>query len=504
MASLSKSKNGFRTIQVVGKDHRRRSIRLGKMDLQTARSIMGYVERLNAAHINGQGLSEELSRWLSEQDGQLYERLVAAHLAPPRDAAILGEFCRAYIAGRSDVKAGTRNECYEPARENLVEFFGKDCDMRSVTPGQADEFKVWLGDKYATSTASRRLKTAKQLFTAAVRRRLLTRSPFEDLKAGSQVNRERDYFVTRDDIASVLGACPDAEWRAIFCLSRFAGLRVPSELRHLTWGDVDWDRNRLHVRSPKTEHHEGKDSRIVPMVPEVRQALDELWVVAPETVHVIERYSAAGKNLITQARRIIKRAGLKPWPKTFHNMRASCVTEWAERHPAHVAAAFAGHSPSVSARHYLQVRESDYEAAIQPVAIAAETVTEGAVQKAVQQSDAAGCSAPQSAPLDMEKPQEMAFSPGFSVIASWPPRTRTPQEITGKTACFGNPGADSGAVEPDSARFPADLLTVIETWPSLTQGTRSQLVNLVRSLIDPNPESRAEPIAEAAVVVRCE
>ena len=64
--------------------------------------------------------------------------------------------------------------------------------------------------------------------------------------------------------------------------------------------------------------------------------------------------------------------------------------------------------------------------------------------------------------------------------------------------------AESGARAAREGQFPDDLLTIIEAWPALTEGTRSQLVNLVRSLIDPSPESKADPIAETAVVVRCE
>jgi hypothetical protein len=42
------------------------------------------------------------------------------------------------------------------------------------------------------------------------------------------VNEERN---------KVLEACPNAEWRLIFALSRFGGLRCPSEHLVLTWAD---------------------------------------------------------------------------------------------------------------------------------------------------------------------------------------------------------------------------------------------------------------------------
>ena len=99
--------------------------------------------------------------------------------------------------------------------------------MRSITPGQCDDYKLWLLDKYAAATASRQLKTAKPFLRAAVRKGPLTQSPFADVKAGAQNNRSRGYFISQDDIAKVLDACPNAEWRTIFALS-CAPPEVPS------------------------------------------------------------------------------------------------------------------------------------------------------------------------------------------------------------------------------------------------------------------------------------
>jgi integrase len=56
----------------------------------------------------------------------------------------------------------------------------------------------------------------------------------------------------------VIDACPDWEWRLLVALARFGGFRVPSEATRLRWQDIDWDRERIKIRSPKAEHHKGK------------------------------------------------------------------------------------------------------------------------------------------------------------------------------------------------------------------------------------------------------
>jgi integrase len=50
----------------------------------------------------------------------------------------------------------------------------------------------------------------------------------------------------------------------------------------LKWSDVDWERNRFRVTSPKTEHHEGKGERWVPIFPELRPFLEEAFELAAE------------------------------------------------------------------------------------------------------------------------------------------------------------------------------------------------------------------------------
>jgi hypothetical protein len=58
--------------------------------------------------------------------------------------------------------------------------------------------------------------------------------------------------------------------------------------------------------------------------------------------------------------KILKRAGLTPWPRLFHNLRASRETELAGEWPLHVAAEWIGNTTLVAAKHYLMVRDKDF------------------------------------------------------------------------------------------------------------------------------------------------
>jgi hypothetical protein len=179
-----------------------------------------------------------------------------------------------------------------------------------------------------------------------------TSDPFFDVKPPSQRNDARKFFVTREAADRVLAACPDAEWRLIFALCRFGGLRCPSELLPLTWNDVDWERNRFLVHSPKTEHLDGGGDRWVPIFPELRPHFEEVFDLAEAgVVNIVVQHRGPNVNLRTQLQRIVCRAGLIKWPKLFQNLRASRQTELAAEYPLRVFCTWIGNSEAVAEKH---------------------------------------------------------------------------------------------------------------------------------------------------------
>ena len=68
-------------------------------------------------------------------------------------------------------------------------------------------------------------------------------------------------------------------------------------------------------------------------------------------------------SLCPQFMRLIKRAGLKPWPRPFHNLPASRETELMHEHPIHVVTAWLGNSPQIAMKHCCMVTEEDFRKA---------------------------------------------------------------------------------------------------------------------------------------------
>jgi len=262
------------------------------------------------------------------------------------------------------VKPATR-AAYRQTTNSLREHFGPDTPLASLTAADADDWRKRVADSgLAPATVAKRVHVARAVFKRAVRWGIIPASPFADLRAGSQANPNRAHYVTPETTAAILAACPDDQWRAIVALCRYAGLRCPSEIVGLRWGDVNWERGRLTVRSPKTAGHDGHAVRVVPIAPELRPILLALFDAAePGTEAVVPRLRDPKMNLRTTFGKIIERAGEAAGPRLFHNLRASCATDWVERFPAHVVAGWLGHSPLIAARHYLQTRDAHFDLA---------------------------------------------------------------------------------------------------------------------------------------------
>lgn len=373
MASLSTNAKGQHRILFFDASGERLSIWLGKKPVAWAKTFTSRVKAIAAAKHIGEPLNRDQCVWLTELSDKYYTKLVKVGLAQPRNrkghqptGPTLGGFIDEYVAGRKDVKPGTKTN-YQTARSKLVLFFGESRQLDSITALDADRFRAnCKGGEMSENYTRTVVKNAKLFFAAAVKGKHITENPFAGHKTGLISRPERMEFVDLETSRKVLAACPNAEWKAIFALCRFGGLRCPSEVLTLRWDGIDWERGRVLVRSPKTAHHEGGEFRTIPLFPELRKALSDLDLATPEGGEFVikPRPGGTASNFRTTFLKIIAKAGVEPWQKPFQNLRSSRETELMETHPIHVVTAWMGNTPKVAMENYLQVRDSDFDKAI--------------------------------------------------------------------------------------------------------------------------------------------
>lgn len=435
MASISEDKAGNRTIQFVAKDKKRRSIRLGQMPMRLVREIKLKIQALNYSAISGLSVDAETARWIAGCDQTLLEKLAKVGLIEaPEDVGDipLRDFIDAYLAERVDLKPGTLIQLRQ-VRKNLVTFVGDKMTVREFAAGHADAFKAWLASKLADNSVRRNLGRCRQFFEAACRKRMISSNPFAHLKGITvKGNADRFRFVKPVEIQRVIDAAPCAEWRAIIALARYGGLRTPSETLALKWSDVDWEGQRLRIPSPKTEHC-GKSFRVAPLFAELEPYLRDLFELAPDgSEFVINRYRDASQNLRTTMLKIIRRAGLEPWERVFHNLRASRQTELAKTFPAHVVCEWMGNSEAVADEHYLHTTEDDFERALSSPCSALQNPVQSPTEKRRNERDAV--SETTKNPANYAGSRERTTQ---SDIKDYPARTRTWNSRT-KTCCVAN------------------------------------------------------------------
>lgn len=361
-------------------DKRRSKIGLSDFDEAAATVAKSHIEHLVEMRRLDRPADRKTTRWLQTLPTEIYDRLAKCKLVEPRAVREQPKtalaFMRAYIKGRSDWKKPAN---YEQAINHLETFIKRDVPLGCLTKGDVERWLRWMtsddkGPGLSTNTAGQNVKRCRQMMRSALDDALLESNPFAGVKIDLSSDKSKNRFIDRTTTIAILEACPNQEWRVLFALARFGGLRCPSEVLSLRWSDIVWDRGRLKVTSPKTARY-GKGERVIPLWPELLVELDSLFaIVAPGTecpadAYVIQSYRCSEANLRTQMHRIASNAAVAKWPKPFMALRASRRTELERsgRFANHVLNDWFGHSGAVAETHYLQTTEDDFLAAGQAV-----------------------------------------------------------------------------------------------------------------------------------------
>lgn len=354
MASLSTDAKGLRRVLFIDAGGRRRTIRLGRMDKRQAEAVRSRIELLVSAAMSRHAPDRDTVAWVSDLDDVLYRRLARVDLVRPREGRQLGQWIDHYMQSRP-LKPESKRKLKQ-TRQKLVACFGEACRLHEISP---DDAARWAEGLTGLSAAARKthIGNAKTIFAEAVRREIIHRSPFAALKGGVTPAQDVRY-VTREEILHMIEAAPSTEWKLLLGLARFAGLRVPSESHLLTWADVDFENDRLHVRSPKTERFPGKERRVVPIVRDLAKLLELRFaeVEEGETRLVTIRSAGARRRKMLA---IAKAAGVELWSDAWQSLRRSAEIDFAREFPAFATAKWLGHSPTVALRHYMTAVPDD-------------------------------------------------------------------------------------------------------------------------------------------------
>lgn len=357
------------------------------MPRRSAETFKARVEELVGYSASQTMPGPKLVEWLDGLKAKFKTKLANVDLIEAADGetgapATIGELLAEYQAMRSSL--GNRSKLnLGQAVKSFNRYFGETKKLRTFVPADGLRYRDWALSKgrkskpdpsendkptksgLAEATVRKFCQIGRQVFVYAIKRRAFRgENPFSGIPTAAVGNSDRQHFVSQEVTQKVIEEAPNAEWRAIIALSRFGGLRVPSEFTNLRWGDIDFMNRRLTVRSPKT------GARICPIFAELMPYLEELastvqpGIETPLSALVIPSCGDASKNLRTRFQRILERAGVvKQWPRLFHNLRASRETELLGQYPARDVVEWLGNSEATAMKHYAMASSSSFEKA---------------------------------------------------------------------------------------------------------------------------------------------
>jgi len=363
MASLTTIRDGKRPTKAIdfvdnSDGRKRKRIRLGPCNNKFAQHCKAWVERLIAAKATNHPDLQAIE-WANGLADDLHGRIVKQGLLSPRApqtiAPSLSDFLSKHIEQREPELAPSSIERLHDTQRVLEAFFDPQTSLDAIAADMAHDWRASLRSQSSEATTRLHCRNAKAMVRAAVKRGLIVANPFAEL-ASAAIAADHDRYVSPQESCAVLNECPNLQWRLLFVLCRFAGLRCPSETHSLTWGDINWECKRITVHDKKR-----KRLRVIPIFPEVATYLEQAFDIATEGDERVITLSKYNRHRTLHA--IVARAGIEPWEDLFQALRQAAETDLAKRFPQHVVSRWIGHSMKVSERHYLQLTDDFYSAA---------------------------------------------------------------------------------------------------------------------------------------------
>jgi integrase len=309
--------------------------------------------------------------------------------AEPQPSITMQEFAREHaVVMKGQVAPGSLYDQSRALRMFLAHV-GGNRKLQDVKPWDAEAFVAKrLQEGVSVATVNKDIRTLKRIFNLAIEPRgylLEGRNPFARVKQRRYCPKPIRY-VTPAEFQALTDAASSLWWKALLTVAYTTGARL-GEILHLTWADVDFETSRIRICRKVSTHGaaawEPKDraERLLPVPSRAMQFLVDLQAVSEvgnSNVFIsltrgqhLQRRRTKGQwderqcpvnNFTRDFKSFVRRAGVGQC--SFHDLRRSCITNWARALPIHVVRQLAGHSDMKTTQtYYLSVQEDDLERA---------------------------------------------------------------------------------------------------------------------------------------------
>jgi integrase len=428
---------------------KKQSIALGRQSKRNADKFVTLLDEILEHHAMDATLPPTLIKQVQKLDDKIAVQLIELNLVSFSLAGTIEDFGKDFVDTHSKSLSSDAGRKLKNELTRLTGFFtGRQ--LSSITELDAQNYRQHLelkgnqrteGEGLSPAQVNRSCGYASQIFQAAIKARLITENPFEEVEKGNLTNKEKFYFVSNQEFEQLIECVPRWQVRLALALGRYAGIRLPSEAVRLRWEDVHFgngteqDPGYMMIENVKTKHHPTvSEYRKVPIFPELLPYLQEAWQMSEDgAVWAIEGVEGFDKNrdnptkpnLRRSVLRSRKKAGLTEWPDVLKNLRKTRQTELTNYFPQHVVCEWLGNSERVAEKHYLHVTNEHLAAGSTK-----NTVSKSGPKSGPQSGPATALIAPHSMSVDSQTLEK----PSFPLIA--------PHAMSGVCSLVGDEGGE--------------------------------------------------------------
>ena len=374
MASLLKNVAGRDGLEIrIHANGERYVVWIGKLTVRQQREYERHVQCIVDSFKVGASAEPESLKWFDSVPERIRDKFVSWGMLPAvqrrtvtTEQRTVEGWTQLYIDELNGVWRTKNN--YLQARTWLLKSVDGTRDIGTVTQG---ELKRWQAGMTTLAMSSRNKHTqrVKTMFAGAVEDGILSSSPaniLKEEKSKKRIDRSRQQFVDATTTATVLKKLPDTNWRLLFCLMRFQGLRR-HEVFAIDWNNIDWETNELTVPA------ETKTGwRSMPIFAETLPYLQDAHYLADAGDKVI-RWTGSQESLTELLKRHVVDACGKCWPKACQQLRSTRRTELDALFPSYVVNEWLGHDSKTAERHYQQVTPDHLKRAATMATLAVES-----------------------------------------------------------------------------------------------------------------------------------
>ena len=337
-------------------DGKQKQFYLGKRhNYMSASNVEKIVSELLECRYRNERPSPDLLQRLSSLDAKIRETIKRHGLECDCMYFIkLGELIDRHRLTKADKKPKTI-ERYEAWYLEMMSYFGSDKIVSEIAPGDADLFRVWCltgrPRRFAVATLAKGVRMCRSVVQFGVKQGFFTVNPFDGCIVGADHNDERQYYVSRETIEKVLSVCRNDRLRFAVMLARYAGLRIPSEIRYMKFSDFGTDGFYVH-------HNTKTGRREVPFFKELRPVFERLKAGSrPDDLLFPVRSWREDKGVWLRLLTLIDHAGVARWPRLLNNLRSSCIMDYDEMgFSQKTLDSIFGNSEEVRRKHYIGFR----------------------------------------------------------------------------------------------------------------------------------------------------